>query len=324
MPTSTSTRAGFRRRFLAFWIDNLILALISFSAGITIMGARMGTFSFPFHFILAVGYYTLFWVKQNGQTLGKRLMGIRVVKEDGSPMDIGTSLIRYVGYIISGFVFCLGYLWIIWDSKKQGWHDKIAHTYVVETTEKPKTVLVVIILLVSTIIPIFIIVGLISAGVLLYNIARKNPQAGNAYQSAIEKVLPTLTPNELDELSQATFDGVNKLRKAKELAPLTFDNRLCAYAQRRLEQVVSLGRYDDGKGFYEDTIPGSKTWDTYFPTYHSANQAVYFPLLQTTDAEAIAKYWASGNEKSAANSKDNTGGCIRGNDKYMILVVGGN
>lgn len=34
--------------------------------------------------------------------------------------------------LVSGIVFCLGYFWIIWDDEKQGWHDKIAGTYVVE------------------------------------------------------------------------------------------------------------------------------------------------------------------------------------------------
>jgi uncharacterized RDD family membrane protein YckC len=40
-------------------------------------------------------------------------------------------LARYVGYIISTIPLCLGFLWVGFDSKKQGWHDKIAGTVVV-------------------------------------------------------------------------------------------------------------------------------------------------------------------------------------------------
>ena len=39
-----------------------------------------------------------------------------------------------VGKFISGLVLNLGYLWVIWDGQKQGWHDKIADTYVVRVT----------------------------------------------------------------------------------------------------------------------------------------------------------------------------------------------
>ena len=41
------------------------------------------------------------------------------------------ALLRYVGYIVSGIAIGLGFLWIIWDDKKQGWHDKIASTKVI-------------------------------------------------------------------------------------------------------------------------------------------------------------------------------------------------
>jgi uncharacterized RDD family membrane protein YckC len=44
---------------------------------------------------------------------------------------IGLSAVRYVGMIVAGIPLCLGYLWIIWDAEKQGWHDKIANTRVV-------------------------------------------------------------------------------------------------------------------------------------------------------------------------------------------------
>jgi uncharacterized RDD family membrane protein YckC len=73
-----------------------------------------------------------FWTG-TGQTPGKMAMGIRVVSaQTGDVIGMGEALLRYVGYIISGLALGLGFLWIIWDPKHEGWHDKIASTRVVK------------------------------------------------------------------------------------------------------------------------------------------------------------------------------------------------
>jgi len=62
-------------------------------------------------------------------------LGVRVVTEEGQPIATGRAIVRYFGYILcflSAILFCLGFLWIGWDSRKQGWHDKLANTYVVK------------------------------------------------------------------------------------------------------------------------------------------------------------------------------------------------
>ena len=69
---------------------------------------------------------------KSGQTWGRRIVGIKVVRVDnglapGWGKAIGRSLFSY----ISSWLFYLGYLWMIWDSDKQTWHDKVAGTYVV-------------------------------------------------------------------------------------------------------------------------------------------------------------------------------------------------
>ena len=53
--------------------------------------------------------------------------------ETGGLIDMGTALLRYVGYIVSAIPLALGFLWIIWDPEKQGWHDKIAKTRVIRS-----------------------------------------------------------------------------------------------------------------------------------------------------------------------------------------------
>jgi len=80
--------------------------------------------------VLTVLYYTI--TTARGATVGKKVFGMRVVTADGQNIGFGRSLLRHtVGYFVSGLVFGLGFLWIGFDPHKQGWHDKIAGTYVV-------------------------------------------------------------------------------------------------------------------------------------------------------------------------------------------------
>jgi hypothetical protein len=84
-------------------------------------------------------YYVAAW-KQTGQTLGHVVVGGRVVGEDGKPITWGRALLRYLGFILSALVLSIGFLWIAFDKKRQGWHDKIARTYVAVSDDPiPKT-----------------------------------------------------------------------------------------------------------------------------------------------------------------------------------------
>jgi uncharacterized RDD family membrane protein YckC len=80
--------------------------------------------------LIALAYFVIFWAT-SGQTPGKMALGIKVIGADGTPVGWGKALLRYVGYIISGLVLALGFIWIAFDARRQGWHDKIAKTYVV-------------------------------------------------------------------------------------------------------------------------------------------------------------------------------------------------
>ena len=67
-------------------------------------------------------------------TIGNKLLNIRVIKTDGSDLSIVVALLRYVGLVISVLVIFIGVIWAAFDPNKQGWHDKIAGTYVVKTS----------------------------------------------------------------------------------------------------------------------------------------------------------------------------------------------
>jgi uncharacterized RDD family membrane protein YckC len=81
--------------------------------------------------VLVLSYYV--FLTARGATIGKRVFGLRVIKRDGSAPGFGTALLRQtLGYWVSGAVFYLGYFWVAFDPQQQGWHDKIANTYVVK------------------------------------------------------------------------------------------------------------------------------------------------------------------------------------------------
>lgn len=113
-------------RAVAWCIDGAILFIIE---GAGFFGAQEVGFSLGLVFGLA--YTWFFLTRNNGQTLGKIVMKIRVIKADGSPISDSDAVIRYIGTIIN-YIGCLGWLWALFDSNRQGWHDKLAQTYVVK------------------------------------------------------------------------------------------------------------------------------------------------------------------------------------------------
>ncbi|ENW20864.1 RDD family protein [Acinetobacter haemolyticus] len=81
--------------------------------------------------ILSAVFYIFCWVKFAG-TPGKRLLRLKVLDEQtGNHVSVGQGIIRYIGYIPATLVLFIGLIWIAFDRKKQGWHDKMAKTVVV-------------------------------------------------------------------------------------------------------------------------------------------------------------------------------------------------
>lgn len=81
----------------------------------------------------ALVYYAKLEGGPSGQTIGKKAMGIRVADATtGGPIGSGRALGRYLfKTFISGNVCALGYLWMLWDGRKQTWHDKVVTSVVV-------------------------------------------------------------------------------------------------------------------------------------------------------------------------------------------------
>lgn len=142
---------GFRQRLIASLIDMLIVGFLTFILVVGLSFAILlvdiitaykypdrvfpvDTMTLLLGLIVSIFYFVGSW-KKSGQTIGKTVMGIRIVRTNGTSLSWGRAFLRYVGYLVSGLVFSLGFLWLAFDRKRQGWHDKIAGTYVLLSDE---------------------------------------------------------------------------------------------------------------------------------------------------------------------------------------------
>jgi uncharacterized RDD family membrane protein YckC len=135
--------AGFGVRTLSYLFDALIL---SFAGGafpylvITTTDASPATHigqqvtaSTSGSILVSLVYFVIFWSHLGGgRTLGMRLFGLKVVQEeDMAQPGLVTALIRWFGLWVSFAACFVGVIWVAFDARHQGWHDKIARTLVV-------------------------------------------------------------------------------------------------------------------------------------------------------------------------------------------------
>jgi uncharacterized RDD family membrane protein YckC len=150
-PVILGRYAGFFSRAAAYAIDRVVILGISFViiTAINFLLDLLGLSQWlvdlqqanTTHWILAillssVGinlivsiFYNIGYWMLSGQTPGKHLLGLRVMRADGERLRLRNALLRQVGYWISK-IFYLGFLWILFDSKRQGFHDKLGGTIV--------------------------------------------------------------------------------------------------------------------------------------------------------------------------------------------------
>lgn len=132
--------AGFWIRFAATMIDVVILlfvigiplTLIYGEAYWTSETLYFGIWDGLLNYVLPFVATIWFWRRYFG-TPGKMLVKVKIVDaETGNKMSVGQAIGRYFAYIISSIPFGLGFIWIAFDKKKQGWHDKLAGTVVIK------------------------------------------------------------------------------------------------------------------------------------------------------------------------------------------------
>jgi uncharacterized RDD family membrane protein YckC len=137
--------AGFWIRFLAALIDGFLIGLIA-----SLLGSLFGfgaidptqlevvNTSNTLQTILSLAYFTYFHATAAGQSIGNKVCGIRVLDADtGGSIPYSRAFIRALMSYVSAIVVALGYLWMLWDDRKQTWHDKVANTLVVKASAYP-------------------------------------------------------------------------------------------------------------------------------------------------------------------------------------------
>ena len=142
MDDNAYTYAGFWVRAGAAVVDTLLLMLITTPLLLHFYGWSYFTqedtpwvqgpadllISWVFPAVAVIG----FWIKKQA-TPGKMALSCKVVDAaTGQPASTGQLVVRYIGYYVAMLPLFLGIIWVAFDPRKQGWHDKLARTVVIK------------------------------------------------------------------------------------------------------------------------------------------------------------------------------------------------
>ncbi|HOE42135.1 MAG TPA: RDD family protein [Rhodoferax sp.] len=139
MDESDVEYAGFWIRVGAAIIDTLLIVVVTYPLLVSIYGWKYldtdkmvaGPADFLISWVFPAIAVIWFWTQKQA-TPGKAALSLRVLDAgSGENLSIGQSIGRYLAYFVSIIPLGLGLIWVGFDRKKQGWHDKLAHTVVV-------------------------------------------------------------------------------------------------------------------------------------------------------------------------------------------------
>ena len=139
------TYGGFWLRLVAYIIDAVILNIVGFVVRLilsSVMGVQTPS-STGFDtvtitsglvgLVVAWLYFALQESSPAGATVGKRVLGLRVVRGDGTPLTFARATGRFLAKFISAFILLIGYIMAGFTERKRALHDMIADTVVIKT-----------------------------------------------------------------------------------------------------------------------------------------------------------------------------------------------
>lgn len=133
----TMNYAGFWIRFLAYFIDGIILGIVAIVLNVFFGGSMNESGSGSpiaaiLQFVLSFAYMTGFWSSSMQATPGQKICGLKVVSSaDGSQISFLQAVGRYFALILAFMIFFIGVIMVAFTQRKQGLHDMLAGTYVV-------------------------------------------------------------------------------------------------------------------------------------------------------------------------------------------------
>jgi uncharacterized RDD family membrane protein YckC len=126
--------AGFWIRVTAYLVDAIILGVVNIVLSFIFSGGynpfAPNTILTLVSVVVNASYFCGMEASERQATLGKMIVGVKVGDMNGNRISVGQAVGRYFAKILSAIIFCIGFMMVGWDAKKQGLHDKLASTYV--------------------------------------------------------------------------------------------------------------------------------------------------------------------------------------------------
>ena len=294
-----SQYVGFWNRFHAIIVMVIFLTILEmgisyvvfddiFMSDIELLSIEDILIDYIFPMIITV----ILWIKFSSD-FGKMLYGAKIV--DASTYQKPTVkqfIIRYLGYYLSLLPLGIGYLWVIWDSKKQAWHDKLAHTIVIKP-QKEKEQLKWYIVIYRTILSVFVFLMMIGV-IIAYIVSENNVllKANNVSNEEIKQLIDNQliqgkkelfyyhkTHYVFDEVDTSivsiTSDGICVMN----LKDLNITGKGC-YMYKDIGQL--LLEYDDNIVYlYDASVYASdyRESDEYYNDNNSTQNALYLSMI---------------------------------------------
>ncbi len=129
---ATPPYANWGQRFLGTLVDGLVF-LVPYI--IVIVGrGNAAVMGIGFVILIGIAIWQLIQEGRTGQTVGKKALGIRLVREaDGQPLGVGMAFVRRLAHFLDSIACYLGWLWPAWDAKRQTFADKVCGSIVIRT-----------------------------------------------------------------------------------------------------------------------------------------------------------------------------------------------
>jgi uncharacterized RDD family membrane protein YckC len=125
--------ATFSERFAAMFIDGIVVSILQWVTSLVLQESFNSLIDNLAALIVYWLYDSLQISGTRQATLGKRAMGIKVVSMDNQRISFMQATGRYLGQYVSFVILLIGYFMMLWDSRHQTLHDKLAGTLVLST-----------------------------------------------------------------------------------------------------------------------------------------------------------------------------------------------